>query len=161
MKTTSIPGYVAQPNQEVFKNLLAECEDCEFWLNFRKVAPILFCTAIENQEALKQARDISFMEELLKTKGIFGMMKEKISSGATDIDIVEFSLANSILEQKLKLLESLNFNVDTDETKIKLNVAGTKKAIQIDLEKLKEAVTLIEGEVDEKEMKPKEEAKAL
>lgn len=161
MKTTSIPGYVAQPNQEVFKNLLPECEDCDFWLNFRKLAPILFCTAIEKHEALKQARDISFMEELLKTKAIFGMMKEKISAGATDIDIVEFSLANSILEHKLKLLESLNFSVDSEESKIKLNVAGTKKSIQIDIEKLKEAITFIDGEVDEKEMVPNEEAKTL
>ncbi len=162
MKTTSIPGYVAQPNQEVFKNLLAECEDCDFWLNFRKVAPILFCTAIEHEEVLKQARDISFMEELLKTKSIFGMMKEKIKAGATDVDIVEFSLANSTLEHKLKLLEALNFSVESEDNKIKLNIMGTKKSVQIDLDKLKEAVTIIDGAVDEKEtMAAKEEAKDL
>ena len=53
IKTTSMPSYIAQPNQEVFKNLLAECEDCDFWRNFTKAAPILFCQAIEHEDGLK------------------------------------------------------------------------------------------------------------
>ncbi len=102
------------------------------------------------------------MEELLKTKSIFGMMKEKIEAGDAGIDIVECSLANSVLEQKLRLLESLNFNVEPIDNKIKLNITGTKKAIQIDIEKLKEAVTLIDGGVEEGDtMKAREEVKEM
>ncbi len=160
MKTTNIPSYMSQPNQQVFKNLLSECEDCAFWQNFRKAAPILFCTAIEKNDQLKQARDISFMEELLKSKQILGMMKEKLSAGATDIDVVEYSLANSMLEQKVKLLESLNFSVVPEDNKIKINVIGTGKSIQIDMEKLKECVTVVDGQVEEgSTMVPKEEVK--
>jgi hypothetical protein len=57
---------------------LAECEDSDFWLNFRKAAPILFCTALEHDINLKQVRDMSFIEELLKTKTIMRLMRDKV-----------------------------------------------------------------------------------
>jgi hypothetical protein len=31
------------PDFSVLSNLLKECEDSEFWHNFKKAAPILFC----------------------------------------------------------------------------------------------------------------------
>jgi len=34
-------------------NLLEECEDSDFWQNFKKAAPIFFCTAIESDINLK------------------------------------------------------------------------------------------------------------
>jgi hypothetical protein len=48
MKATSVPSYTAVPDINVLKNLLAECEDSEFWQNFKRAAPIIFCTALEN-----------------------------------------------------------------------------------------------------------------
>lgn len=127
----------------MLQNLLSECEDSPFWVNFKKAAPILFCTAIEKDSSLKQIRDMSFIEELLKTKSIMKLMKEKVAKGDSDIDIVEYSLATKMLEQKLQVLTALNVNVDnTDETKITLNVQGSGKSIIIDLEKLREAITI-------------------
>ncbi len=41
---------------------------------------------------------MSFIEELLKTKSIMKLMKEKVVKGDADIDIVEYSLATKMLE---------------------------------------------------------------
>ena len=89
MKATNVPQYTAVPDINVLSNLLGECEDSKFWQNFKKAAPIIFCTAIENDADLRQIRDMSFIEELLKTKSIMKLMKDKISKGDSDVDIVE------------------------------------------------------------------------
>ena len=47
MKATNVPQYTAVPDHNVLANLLAECEDSDFWQNFKKAAPIMFCLAIE------------------------------------------------------------------------------------------------------------------
>jgi primosomal protein N'' len=47
MKATNVPQYTAVPDHNVMANLLSECEDSDFWQNFKKAAPIFFCTAIE------------------------------------------------------------------------------------------------------------------
>lgn len=53
MKSASMPSYSAMPDHDVFKNLLGECEDSDFWQNFKKAAPIIFCKAIEEDATLK------------------------------------------------------------------------------------------------------------
>ena len=103
------------PDHNVLQNLLQECEDSDFWQNFRKAAPILFCTAIEHDANLKQARDMSFIEELLKTKSIMRLMKDKVEKGDPDIDVVEYALATRTLESKLRVLNSLNIHVESGE----------------------------------------------
>ena len=47
---------------------------------------------------------MSFIEELLKTKSLIALMKEKVEKGDTDVDIVEYSLATKMLESKLSVL---------------------------------------------------------
>lgn len=51
---------------------------------------------------------MSFIEELLKTKSIILLMKDKVEKGDADVDIVEYSLATKMLESKLQVLKSLN-----------------------------------------------------
>lgn len=151
MKATSIPQYTAVPDHNVLQNLLAECEDSDFWQNFRKAAPILFCTAIEHDVNLKQVRDMSFIEELLKTKSIMRLMKDKVQKGDADVDIVEYSLATKMLENKLQVLQALNIHVESeDQNKITLNVMGSGKAIEIDLSKLRDAIRVLDTQVVEK-----------
>lgn len=104
MSNANIPQYTAVPDVTVLNNLLQECEDSAFWHNFKKAAPILFCSAIEHDTELKQLRDMSFIEELLKTKSIMRLMKEKVAKGDADVDIVEYSLATKMLETKLQVL---------------------------------------------------------
>ena len=64
----------------------------------------MLCTAIENDSNLKQVRDMSFIEELLKTKSIMRLMRDKVQKGDADVDIVEYSLATKVLENKLQIL---------------------------------------------------------
>jgi len=60
-------------------------------------------------------------------------------------------LATQILETKLNVLKSLNTTVEgDDDKKMTMNIQGTNKAIQIDLVKLKEAVTFLDKSVEEK-----------
>ena len=143
IRATSVPAYSAVPDLNVLKNLLPECEDSEFWLNFRRAAPIIFCTAIEQDPNLKSVRDLSFIEELLKTKSILQVMNDKVEKGDADVDLVEYSLATKMLENKLHVLHALNINADNeDHTKLTLNVKGSKKSILIDIAKLREAITV-------------------
>ena len=53
VKTTGMPGGYPQPPDKVLDNLLKECEDHLFWLNFKKAAPMLFCAAIEHNNDIK------------------------------------------------------------------------------------------------------------
>lgn len=154
MTNANIPAYTAVPDVGVLQNLLQECEDSPFWHNFKKAAPILFCQAIEHDQDLKQLRDMSFIDELLKTKSIMKLMKDKVAKGDADVDIVEYSLATKMLETKLQVLQALNINVESseDSNKITLNIHGSAKSIEIDLVKMREAITIHDKKVEEKEV---------
>ena len=88
-------------------------------------------------------RDISFIEELLKTKSILQLLNNKLKEGAADIDIVEYSIATKMLEHKLSILTSLNMQVEGEsEGTFSFNLFGTNKSIKIDKAKFAEAVTI-------------------
>jgi hypothetical protein len=71
-----MPSYSAQaPPTHLLDNLIKECEDHVFWLNFKKAAPMLFCALMEHNEGVKSVRDMSFMEELLKVKSLSMLIK--------------------------------------------------------------------------------------
>lgn len=148
---TPLPSHQFVPDANIFQNLLKACGETDFWLNFKKAAPILFCTAIEQDTNLKQMRDMSFIEELLNTKSILKLIKDKVDNGDADVDIVEYSLATKMMESKISVLQALNIKVDDEENKLTLNVQGSGKAIQIDLVKLREAITIRDTQVVEKE----------
>lgn len=88
-----MPGGVPQPPETVLENLIAECGDHTFWLNFKKAAPMLFCAAIENNDDIKQVRDLSFMEELLKVQSMMRLMSQKLEASDANIDVIEYSMA--------------------------------------------------------------------
>jgi hypothetical protein len=88
---------------------------------------------------------MSFIEELFKTKGILKAMKDKIDSGSADVDVVEYSLATKVLENKLAILSATNTSTDKEDGTIVLNIEGTDKKMTINLEKLKEAITFSDG----------------
>lgn len=39
---------VSVPPEGLLENLVKECEEHKFWLNFRKAAPMLFCALMES-----------------------------------------------------------------------------------------------------------------
>jgi hypothetical protein len=131
--------------ESVLENLLKECEDHDFWLNFKKAAPMLFCAAVEGNAEVKQARDVSFMDELIKTRSMMTLLSRKLEEGDASIDIIEYSLATQMLETKMTVLKAMNTTVEGDsDDRITFNVQGTNKAIRIDMKKLKEAITFEE-----------------
>ena len=91
------------------------------------------------------------------------MMKDKVEKGDADVDIVEYALATRTLESKIRVLQALNINVESaeDQNKITLNVSGSGKAIEIDLIKLREAITVLDLQVDERMASPQEARPAL
>ena len=152
VKATGMPVGSANAPESILENLIKECDDHVFWLNFKKAAPMLFCALMENNANIKQVRDMSFMEELLKVKSLIGLMASKLEKGDANIDIIEYSMATSILENKLSVLKALNTTVEGDsDEKITLNIQGTNKAIVIDLVKLKDAITFLDNSVEEKD----------
>lgn len=143
IKATGMPAYTAQtPPDNLLDNLIRECDDHVFWLNFKKAAPMLFCALMENNDGIKQVRDMSFMEELLKVKSLSTLMKQKLDADSANIDVIEYSMATQMLENKLTVLKSLNTTVEgDDDKKMTLNIQGTNKSIIIDLTKLKDCIT--------------------
>lgn len=63
------------------------------------------------------------MEELLKVRSMMDLMAKRLGDGDANIDIIEYSMATQMLENKLSVLKALNTTVegDTDE-KLTFNV---------------------------------------
>jgi hypothetical protein len=156
-ETTPTPAYAAAPDPSILKNLLPECEDSDFWQNFKKAAPIMFCLAVDDDQNLKTQRDMSFIEELLKTKSILTLLDQKLKDGKADIDVIEYSIATKMLEHKLAILNSLNISVDSDgEDKVSFNLFGLNKSIVIDKAKMREAITIQDTTVVERQATPED-----
>jgi len=97
-------------------------------------------------------RDMSFIEELLKTKSILTLMNSKLEEAAPDVDVIDYSLATKMIEYKLAILNSLNVSVEEDgEEQVSFNLFGSNKSIVIDKAKLREAITIQEKQVVEKQ----------
>jgi hypothetical protein len=75
---------------------------------------MLFCGMVEHNSDIKQVRDLSFMEELLKVRSMMGLMANKLATGDASIDIIEYSMATQMLENKLSVLKALNTTVEGD-----------------------------------------------
>lgn len=91
----------------MLKNLLQECEFGAFWQNYKKGAAKLFDVAVEHNPDLRQAKDAVQIDELIKTKSIVQLLLSKLDSGAADVDVIEYSIATRMLEQKIELLATL------------------------------------------------------
>jgi hypothetical protein len=73
---------------------------------------------------------MSFMEELLKVRSMMALMATKLGKGEANIDVIEYSMATQMLENKLAVLKALNTTVEGDnEEKLTFNVQGTNKAV--------------------------------
>jgi len=52
-ETTPTPNFSAPPDPKILSKLLEECEDTDFWQNFKKAAPIMFCVSVEMDNNLR------------------------------------------------------------------------------------------------------------
>jgi hypothetical protein len=63
------------------------------------------------------------MEELLKVRSMMDLMAKKLGDGDANIDIIEYSMATQMLENKLSVLKALNTTVEGDsDEKLTFNV---------------------------------------
>ena len=124
VKATGMPASGQMPLPDnVMDNLVAECKDQPFWMNFKKAAPLLFCGMMEANPQVKQVRDMSFIEELLKLKSVLQLMTGKLESGDANIDVIEYSMATQKLENKLSVLTAVNTTSEGDnENQMTLNI---------------------------------------
>lgn len=91
------------------------------------------------------------MEELLKVRSMMHIMAQKLRANDAGVDVIEYSMATTMLENKLNVLKSLNTTVEgDDDNRLTFNIQGTKKAVQIDLAKLRDAITFLDNSVEEK-----------
>ena len=117
----------------------------------------MFCLSVEEDQNLKIARDMSFIEELLKTKSILTLLNNKVQEGAPDVDIMDYAIATKMLENKLAVLSALNISVEGDgDDKVSFNVFGSGKSIVIDKAKMREAITIQDAPVEERQAQPEE-----
>jgi hypothetical protein len=61
-----------------------------------------------------QSRPQVQIEELLKAKSVLTLLNQKLEEGAADIDLIEYSIATKMLEQKISVLTALNVSVEGD-----------------------------------------------
>lgn len=121
----------------------------------------MFCLAVEEDQNLRIARDMSFIEELLKTKSILTLLNQKVQEGSPDVDIMDYSIAAKMLENKLAILSALNISVEGDgEDKVSFNVFGSGKSIVIDKAKMREAITIQDTQVEERQAQPEDNKQA-
>lgn len=79
------------------------------------------------------------------------IMSNKLKANDAGVDVIEYSMATTMLENKLNVLKSLNTTVEgDDDNRLTFNIQGTKKAVQIDLAKLRDAITFLDNSVEEK-----------
>lgn len=83
----------------------------------------MFCAMMEGNQEIKQVRDMSFMETLLKVRSVMGLMQSKVNLGDASIDVIEWSNATQSLENRLSVLTALNTTIDGDsEERMTLNI---------------------------------------
>ena len=108
IKQTGMPVQAPNPPDSVLDNLKEECQDHEFWANFKNAAAIIFCGVVDQKDDMRQVRELSFSEELTKTRNMIDSLIAKIEEGDANVDIIQVSLAVNLLENKMKLLKALS-----------------------------------------------------
>ena len=117
----------------------------------------MFCMSVEDDQNLKIARDMSFIEELLKTKSILTLLNQKIAEGSAEVDIMEYAIASKMMENKLAILSALNISVEGDgDDKVSFNLFGSNKSVVIDKAKMREAITIQDTPVQERVAQPED-----
>ena len=113
--------------------------------------------SVEDDQNLKIARDMSFIEELLKTKSILTLLNQKIAEGSAEVDIMEYAIASKMMENKLAILSALNISVEGDgDDKVSFNLFGSNKSVVIDKAKMREAITIQDAPVQERVAQPED-----
>ena len=82
---------------------------------------------------MRQVRELSFSEELTKTRNLIDGLIAKIDENDSNTDIIQVSMAVNTLENKIKLLKALSAPTEGDAKKLSFKIEGTQKEISIDM----------------------------
>jgi hypothetical protein len=108
---------------------------------------------IASQKDVKQISELSYAEEMVKTRKIIDLMLAKLNGHDTNVDVIQFSMTVNLLEKKMSILKNLSKIVEAESTEkeLTLEVNGTSKSVRIDMDKLKDSITFLDKPVDERQ----------
>lgn len=145
----------AVPDHDIFEDILAECKDSDFWVNFKEISPVLLCFATESEPTVSRERDLCVTGEILKTKSLLDSIKKKLEEGKTEgLNIPDLSVAVKSLTDKVDIITYLK-EPDSDPNELRFTLKGTNKKVKVDIRKLQEAIRFVDDGAEE----GKEEAK--
>ena len=155
-ENTPKPTYGPAPDPSILDDLESNCGDSPYWQNFNKAAPIVFGIIAECDAGLKAMRDVSFIEEVIKVKDRLTLINEQLAKeDSPKIDIVEYSVVIAKLEHKMEILRALSLSNNAEsESTFSFNLLGMNKHIKVDKAKLREAITVGENNIEERESFP-------
>ena len=98
-------------------------------------------------------KDVSFIEEVIQLRDRLLLIDEQLNrADSSDVDIVEYAIVVAKLELKMEILSALSMSNDTEgEDTFSFNLLGMNKSITIDIAKLKEAITIGDNTVQERD----------
>jgi len=147
----------AVPDHDIFQDIIKECKDSEFWINFKEISPVLLCFATETDPTVSRERDLCVTGEILKTKSLLEAMKKKLDEdSAASLNLADISVAVKILSDKVDVITHLK-EPDSDPHELRFTLRGTNKKVKVNIKKLQEAIQFVDTSGDEE--KPSEEEK--
>jgi hypothetical protein len=108
---------------------------------------------ISDQKDIKQISELSYAEEMVKTRKIIDLMLARLDTLDTNIDVIQYSMTVNLLEKKMAILKNLSKIVEAEagEKEMTLYVNGTTKSVKIDMDKLKDSITFLDSVVEERQ----------
>lgn len=108
---------------------------------------------ISDQKDINTISQMSYAEEMVKTRKIIDLMLTRLDGLDTNIDVIQYSMTVNLLEKKMAILKNLSKIVEADkgEKEMTLMVNGTSKTVKIDMDKLKDSITFLDAAVEERQ----------
>lgn len=146
----------AVPDHDIFADILKECQDSDFWTNFKEISPVLLCFATETNVEVSRERDLCVTGEILKTKSLLEAIRKKLSEGSAEgINIPDLSVAVKSLSDKVDIITYLK-EPDSDPKELRFKLKGTNKRVKVDIRKLQEAIQFVNDDGTYEEEKREE-----
>lgn len=146
----------AVPDHDIFQDIIGECKDSDFWINFKEISPVLLCFATENDSSVSRERDMCVTGEILKTKSLLEAIRKKLEESSADaLNLPELSVAVKTLADKVDIITYLK-EPDSDPKELRFKLKGTNKKVKVDIKKLQEAIQFVDEDGEESKEDRKE-----
>lgn len=154
---TPYSGIEAVPDHDIFEDIVRECTDSDFWINFKEISPVLLCFATEVDPMVSRERDLCVTGEILKTKSLLDAIKKRLDESSADgLNLVDISVAVKTLQDKVDVITFLK-EPDADPKELRFDLKGTNKKVKVDIKKLQEAIRFVEDDENEEVKRERDE----